>query len=308
MNSNLHPRLSGLHWLQALLMKTRDVLSWSQSHFDYFLDAVRIYLGIGLIFKGISFLTNSAAMSEMLRGTSLANLAPIVPYAHIIGGALLAAGILTRVAALSQIPILAVAVFMVHAPQIDTIRGREAVEFSALVLFLLVIIAIKGAGPLSLMAKRDAAVSTFQKSVDEHSDLFADLIRIYLGIGLFIKGMYIMGHQTELFSIMNSGGNIPMGFAAAAHYVIPVHFVGGVLLVIGAFTRAAAIAQIPPLVGALFYLFLPRFSVLEARQSFEFTALVAFLLTLTALFGSGRLAVENSRRKVVPTPAIQPAT
>jgi uncharacterized membrane protein YphA (DoxX/SURF4 family) len=285
-------------------MKTRDVLSWSQIHWDYFLDAVRIYLGIGLIIKGISFLTNGLASSELLAGTPLAGLAPIVPLAHIVGGALLAAGILTRLAAISQIPILFAAVFMVNAPRMDTIRGREAVEFSALVLFLLVLIAIKGAGPLSLARrfKRNEAVkpvSGFQLWVEEHPDVFADLVRMYLGVGLFIKGLYIVGHQSELFSMMNSGGNMPFGLAAAAHYVIPVHFVGGVLLAVGLAVRPAAIAQIPPLIGAIFYLFLPRFSALEMRESFEFTALVAFLLTLVAVFGAGRLSIEKAGRKPV---------
>jgi putative oxidoreductase len=299
----------------SALMKTRDVFFWARNHFEYFLDAVRIYLGVGLIFKGISFLTNGIAANESLGGTWLAEFAPIVPYAHVIGGAMLAAGVFSRIAALSQIPILLAAVFMVNAPRMDTIRGREAVEFSALVLFLLVLIAIKGAGPLALdrrlrrIEQGPRARFAWQRWADDHSDVFADLVRIYLGIGLFIKGLYIVGHQSEMFSMLNAGGNIPFGLTAAAHYVIPVHFVGGVLLALGMAVRPAAIAQIPPLIAAIFYFMLPRFTALvEMRESLEFTALVTFLLALIAVFGAGRLAIENAGRKpVVVGPSIQPA-
>src|SRR4051812_42693481 len=105
-------------------MKINDLGSWAQTHFDYFLDAVRIYLGVGLIFKGISFVNHPEALAS-LHGTSLETLAPIVPYVHIVGGALLAIGLLARLAAIVNIPILFAAVFLVHAPDINTIRGRE---------------------------------------------------------------------------------------------------------------------------------------------------------------------------------------
>src|SRR5678815_5847972 len=120
-------------------MKINDLDSWAQSHFDYFLDAVRIYLGVGLVFKGISFLTHHELLTA-LNGTALSGLGPIVPYIHIIGGALLAIGFLPRIAAILNIPILLAAVFMVHTPELHTLRGREGFEFSALVLFLLCVI------------------------------------------------------------------------------------------------------------------------------------------------------------------------
>src|SRR4051812_46799377 len=98
-------------------MKIHDLDSWAQNHFDYFLDAVRIYLGVGLFFKGISFLTHHEMLAG-LNGAALASLAPVVPYVHIIGGALLAIGFLPRIAAIVNIPILFAAVFMVHTPEI----------------------------------------------------------------------------------------------------------------------------------------------------------------------------------------------
>jgi uncharacterized membrane protein YphA (DoxX/SURF4 family) len=287
-----------------------DLDSWAQSHFDYFLDAVRIYLGVGLILKGISFLTHRELLTA-LNGTALSGLAQIVPHIHIIGGALLAIGFLPRLAAVVNIPILLAAVFMVHTPELHTLRGREGFEFSALVLFLLCVIAVRGAGPLSVstLVKRSPGPPSgfpLQRWSDAHADMLADVIRIYLGVGLFIKGMYIMDHRDEILSMVG-GTNFSFAMVAAAHYVIPAHLVGGVLLACGILARWAAAAQIPPLLGAIFYTFLPRFTSLEMRQSLEFTTLVLFLLALIFVFGDGRLSLEHAGRKRVPfSPGLQP--
>jgi len=289
-------------------MKMRDLPSWSQTHFDYFMDAVRIYLGIGLLIKGISFATNPNYFASTFNGFAFDRLLPIVPYVHIFAGIFLAAGIFTRVAAIVQIPILFAAVFLVHLPQMETIRGRESIEFSALVLFLLVLIAFKGSGSLTLARYWRKEAAPQHHWIAEHPDVFADLVRIYLGIGLFAKGLYIMEHREAFLGFVAGSPNIPMFMTTAAHYVIPAHFVGGVLLGIGLLTRIAALAQLPPLLGAIFYAFLPTFSMLEMRQSLEFTALVTFLFALIGVFGPGRLSVENSGRKLESiNPTLQPA-
>jgi uncharacterized membrane protein YphA (DoxX/SURF4 family) len=283
-------------------MKITKLPSWAGEHFAYFLDLVRIYLGIGLVIKGISFLTGGAAALSAYQGP-LASFAAMVPYVHIVGGVLLAFGLLTRVAALAQIPFLLGALFMLHLPQVNTLRGREGVEFSALVLFLLALIFVRGGGPLSIDQRfRRARPTGFQLWVDERSDVFADAVRIYLGIALFIKGMYIVGHREEIFAMVNGPGNLPFWLTAASHYVIPAHFVGGALLALGILTRGAALAQIPLLLGAVFYLFLPGFTGLEMRQSLEFTTLVLFLLSLVAVFGAGKVAIEHPSKVVAYRP------
>jgi uncharacterized membrane protein YphA (DoxX/SURF4 family) len=62
---------------------------------------------------------------------------------------LLALGLLTRLVALVQIPILAGAVFIVHR-QDGLFALGQSLEFSALVLFLLCVVFVSGAGRLSL--------------------------------------------------------------------------------------------------------------------------------------------------------------
>lgn len=281
-------------------MNTSRFVQWIDSHRNTLFDLIRIYLGIGLAVKGIFFL----AHPELLQGgapPALQAWIGLVPWLHMIGGAMLAAGVAPRLAALIQIPVVFAAVFFVNLPQMSGVRGREAVEFSALVLFLLVLIFMWGGGPLSLMKGRwDLPV--FSKRAEAwmagHPDVALDLVRTYLGVGLFLKGIYIM-NNTDAFIRYFDGNNLSISMISAAHYVIPAHLAGGFLLAFGALTRPAAIAQLPLLLGALFYVHLPRFAGLEQRQDFEFTALVLFLLALIAVHGPGRFSVDTAARRSV---------
>lgn len=270
--------------------------AWVETHRHFLLDLVRIYLGIGLLIKGIFYLQNPASMGAGSTGW-MASAAPVAPYIHIVAGLLLALGILTRVAALVQMPIVAAALLTLHLPNMaQSMQAREGVEFSALVLFLLAVIAIVGPGPLSLAHRfnlhLDFAPARFREWAHSHADVFMDAIRVYLGLGLIIKGLYIMNHQEQFGSLLE-GGAMPLGLLSAAHYVIPAHFAGGLMLLLGFGTRIAAIIQLPLLLGALFYIYLPRFSTLELRQNLEFSALVLFLLGIIAIHGAGRYSVDH---------------
>lgn len=66
---------------------------------------------------------------------------------HLLGGICLAIGVLTRLAALLQIPILVGAVSL---SDMGLMMGGQSLELATLVLFLLVVFFIFGAGPLAL--------------------------------------------------------------------------------------------------------------------------------------------------------------
>jgi uncharacterized membrane protein YphA (DoxX/SURF4 family) len=114
---------------------------------------LRIYLGIGLIVRGALFVTNPSIVQRVLTdadGWALPYLgAHAIAGAHLVGGALLALGYRTRLAAGVQIPVLLGAAFLVHFREGLFTRG-QSLEFSLLVLVLLVLYAVFGSGPLSL--------------------------------------------------------------------------------------------------------------------------------------------------------------
>lgn len=127
---------------------------------------------------------------------------------------------------------------------------------------------------------------------ETHSDLFIDLVRIYLGTGLFVKAIWFMTHRDFLMNTIEGSDNLWFAPAALAHYVIMAHLVGGFLLAIGLLTRVAALFQIPILLGAVFYVYLPKIVTLEPRQNLEFAALVLFLTVLVAVRGAGRCSLD----------------
>ncbi len=132
------------------------LIPWAEARRDTWLDCIRIYLGLGLLARGVMLVFNVRTdfVLDMLARTGSNWLATgallhYVALAHFVGGILLAVGFLTRIAAFVQLPILFGAVFIVHR-QDGLFALGQSLEFSALVLFLLVVIAISGGGPLSL--------------------------------------------------------------------------------------------------------------------------------------------------------------
>jgi uncharacterized membrane protein YphA (DoxX/SURF4 family) len=141
----------------------RAVEAWIEERRDWFFDLVRIYLGVGLVIKAVFFIQNTEYLISLVeRSGNLwfipAAVAHYVIGAHLVGGLFLAIGFLTRFGALVQIPALVGAVFWIHLPGLLSVEPRQSLEFSALVLFLLVLVLVRGAGPLSVDARMTGSV------------------------------------------------------------------------------------------------------------------------------------------------------
>lgn len=138
-------------------------------------------------------------------------------------------------------------------------------------------------------------MNTWQKWgqwLDDNRDLALDLIRIYLGIGLFVRGALFVGDVGLSVEELMGGAAPSFGSAALMHYVTLAHLVGGIFLAMGLLTRIAAAVQLPILFGAVFIIHFQD-GLLTADQSLEFSALVLFLLAVLVLFGAGRWSVDH---------------
>jgi uncharacterized membrane protein YphA (DoxX/SURF4 family) len=127
--------------------------------------------------------------------------------------------------------------------------------------------------------------------IDAHRDVAFDLIRIYLGIGLLVRGWFFILDSSAVMNLLADTGDPTFVSAALVHYVALAHFGGGLLLALGLLTRVAALVQIPVLIGAVFFVHLND-GILAAGQSLEFSALVLFLLVIIFLHGAGRLSLD----------------
>jgi putative oxidoreductase len=126
---------------------------WGDTHHPAWLDVVRIGLGILLFVKGVSFISDTTKLSELVRELDVqlwtVGAVHYVAFAHIFGGFLIAMGCLTRISALVQIPILIAAVFFVNMRTGFSYLNSE-LWLSLIVLFLVVIFSVSGSGKLSM--------------------------------------------------------------------------------------------------------------------------------------------------------------
>src|SRR5690606_41742110 len=109
---------------------------------------------IATFVRGATFLGNPDTLRVYLASTNIPEVytwaaVHYIAFAHLVGGILIAIGLLTRVAVGVQLPILLGAVFLVNLPQGFTFLNSE-LWASLVVLVLLIAFFVIGSGPYSL--------------------------------------------------------------------------------------------------------------------------------------------------------------
>jgi putative oxidoreductase len=129
------------------------VTTWIADNRDTVWDALRIYLGFALVIKGFVYMTHHGELAARMEQADVAfagpALAEVVAVAHITGGLMMTFGLLTRIGAAIQIPNLLGALFFVHLRE-GFFTEAQTLEFTLLVLALLCVITVVGAGRLSI--------------------------------------------------------------------------------------------------------------------------------------------------------------
>lgn len=124
-------------------------VSWLNSHLGIAYSFIRVFIGIALFIRGWLLIQNPDMITELVGDDQMHMWYSFITFAHLIGGALLTFGLVSRLGALIQIPILFSAVFLVHGRD-GLMMGGQSFELAVMVMFLLCIIFFFGSGPLSL--------------------------------------------------------------------------------------------------------------------------------------------------------------
>ncbi len=134
----------------------QTIEKWGDTHHSRFLDIIRIILGLLLFAKGISFISDNEEVQRLMRQTTfnqygLLSLVIVhyVAFAHLMGGALIALGLLTRIACAFQIPVLIGAVFFVNLTGGFSALNSE-LWLSVITLILLLFFFVSGSGKFSV--------------------------------------------------------------------------------------------------------------------------------------------------------------
>jgi uncharacterized membrane protein YphA (DoxX/SURF4 family) len=131
-------------------------------------------------------------------------------------------------------------------------------------------------------------IKHLNKWANAHTYYPLDLLRVALGAFLIIKGFNFMGNTLELIELIKPLQSMA-GEMMAIHYVVPAHFIGGLLIAVGLLTRWAVLAQLPILIGAIIINFAG-----EMNSSNLILAIVALLLCIFfAFYGSGKHSVDK---------------
>jgi len=131
----------------------KSIQTWSETHHPRWLIVLRVGLGLLLFAKGITFISNASLLDRLLSGSALEShiggLQILIAWANLLGGFMLAVGLMTRLVALLQIPILIGAIVFINAQKGGFAAGSE-LPLALVALLLTIFFLIEGGGPLSL--------------------------------------------------------------------------------------------------------------------------------------------------------------
>ena len=106
------------------MVTVKSLNKWANAHSYYPLDILRVALGIFFFLKGLQFISQTHMLTELvgpLRGYGgVMLLVHYVAPAHLVGGILIAFGLLTRWALAVQLPILIGAIAINFVGPMDT--------------------------------------------------------------------------------------------------------------------------------------------------------------------------------------------
>jgi uncharacterized membrane protein YphA (DoxX/SURF4 family) len=130
-------------------------------------------------------------------------------------------------------------------------------------------------------------IKHLNKWANAHSYFSVDLVRMALGVILFLEGVsFITNRQfvTDLLSPIDKFG----GGMFFLHYIASAHILGGILVVFGLLTRWAVIAQLPILFGTIILNFIGEIHSQNLVLSLITLGICFFFL----IYGSGKHSAD----------------
>jgi putative oxidoreductase len=124
-----------------------------------------------------------------------------------------------------------------------------------------------------------------------HHPRWLIVVRVALGLILFVKGISFMSNATGLVELLESS-IIVKGSAWWALGITWLHLLGGFLIIIGLFTRLAVLVQIPILLGAIIFLNIQP-GAFNLAYELPFALATLLLLLFFLVEGGGPLSLDN---------------
>lgn len=112
-----------------------------------------------------------------------------------------------------------------------------------------------------------------------------------LGVILVWQVLYFIANKSAIIQIVDQYG---FGFytMTAAHAIIGIHLVGGLLIFSGLLTRFAAAIQLPVLICNIIFIVIPN-GFMTIKPEAELSPIVLAMVILFLFEGSGELSLDG---------------
>ena len=123
-----------------------------------------------------------------------------------------------------------------------------------------------------------------------HNPKWLAFFRVALGLSFLLKGLSFFNHPLMFHDLMVSSLHIDSAWLDYA--VIWLNIVAGFLMVIGLFTRLAALIQFPIVLGAVIFVH-AREGVFAFQSGLIFSLIILLLLIVFVVEGDGPVSFMN---------------
>ena len=130
-------------------------------------------------------------------------------------------------------------------------------------------------------------VKSLNKWANRHTSYPVDLLRIALGVFLFIKGVSFITSTQDVADVFSPVSNFTGGMFVFT-YVASAHIMGGVMIAFGLLTRWAIWAQLPILIGAVAINFIGGMHT----QNLILATVTLIICIFFLIYGSGKHSAD----------------
>jgi uncharacterized membrane protein YphA (DoxX/SURF4 family) len=121
------------------------------------------------------------------------------------------------------------------------------------------------------------------------------ILRVALGLSLLVKGIQFVQNNSIIRNVF-SDSLILQNYLWVQTFIPWLNLLGGVFIVIGLFTRFAALVQIPIITGAIIFVN-SKHGIYEGESNVLFSIVLLLLLIFFVIQGSGKPSLDMALRK-----------
>lgn len=134
-------------------------------------------------------------------------------------------------------------------------------------------------------------IKNIQAWTNSHNPKWLALFRVALGAALLLKGVSLLNNLPDFGRLVDE--NNLSGYKDLIIDSVPwIHIAGGFLIIIGMFTRFAALIQIPVVLATILFISSKQ-GFFSIQTDLSISLIIIFLLLIFILEGSGPLSLAG---------------